>query len=131
MQYLLVVEFAYILSLCLIKISILCFFLRIFPDPTFIKVIKGTIGFTVLTTAVIGILACCQSNPTEPSQEGWNGSSDEGLHMDIQALVLSHAGINVALDVWMFILPLTQLYSLGLKTKKKIGIILIFSVGIL
>lgn len=56
---------------------------------------------------------------------------NSGIRLDIQALILSHAGINVALDVWMFILPLTQLYNLGLKTRKKIGIILMFSVGIL
>lgn len=131
MQYLLVVEFTYVLSLCLIKLSILFFFLRIFPDPTFIKIIRWTIGFTILTTTVILILACLQSAPTEPSQEGWDGAPDSGPHLNIQALILSHAGINVALDVWMFILPLTQLYNLGLKTRKKIGIMLMFSVGIL
>ncbi|PTD02634.1 hypothetical protein FCULG_00009058 [Fusarium culmorum] len=126
-----IVEFAYILSLCLIKISILCFFLRIFPDRMFRIVIKFTIGFTILTTTIIGILACCQSSPTEPSQGGWDGKSAKGPRLDIQALVLSHAGLNVGLDVWMFILPLTQLYNLGLKARKKIGIILIFGVGIL
>ena len=130
-QYLLVVEFTYVLSLCLIKLSILFFFLRIFPDPTFIKIIKWTIGFTILTSTIILILACLQSAPTEPSQEGWDGYPDSGPQMNIQALVLSHAGINVALDVWMFILPLTQLYNLGLKARKKIGIMLIFGVGIL
>ena len=131
MQYLLVVEFTYVLSLCLIKLSILFFFLRIFPDPTFITIIRWTIGFTILTTTIILILACLQSAPTEPSQEGWDGYPDSGPQMDIQALILSHAGINVALDVWMFILPLTQLYNLGLKARKKIGIMLMFSIGIL
>ncbi|RFN54355.1 hypothetical protein FIE12Z_1481 [Fusarium flagelliforme] len=128
--YLLVVEFTYVLSLCLIKLSILFFFLRIFPDPTFIKIIRWTIGFTILTTTVILILACLQSAPTEPSQEGWDGAPESGPRLNIQALILSHAGINVALDVWMFILPLTQLYNLGLKARKKIGIMLMFSVGI-
>ncbi|KAH7002814.1 hypothetical protein EDB82DRAFT_482048 [Fusarium venenatum] len=128
--YLLVVEFTYVLSLCLIKVSILFFFLRIFPDPTFIKIIRWTIGFTILTTTIILVLACLQSAPTEPSQEGWDGTANSGPHLNIQALILSHAGINVALDVWMFVLPLTQLYNLGLKARKKIGIMLIFSVGI-
>ncbi|KAL3608913.1 hypothetical protein FPOAC2_03924 [Fusarium poae] len=128
--YLLVVEFTYVLSLCLIKLSILFFFLRIFPDPTFIKIIRWTIGFTILTSIIILVLACLQSAPTEPSQDGWDGFPNSGPHLDIQALILSHAGINVALDVWMFILPLTQLYNLGLKARKKIGIMLIFGVGI-
>ena len=131
MQYLLVVEFTYVLSLCLIKLSILFFFLRIFPDPTFITIIRWTIGFTILTTAIILILACLLPAPTGRAPGRGGGYLAAGAQMDIQALILSHAGINVALDVWMFILPLTQLYNLGLKARKKIGIMLIFGVGIL
>ncbi|CAF3618975.1 unnamed protein product [Fusarium graminearum] len=128
--YLLVVEFTYVLSLCLIKLSILFFFLRIFPDPTFITIIRWTIALTILSTTIILVLAALQSAPTEPSQEGWDGFPNSGPRLDIQALILSHAGINVALDIWMFVLPLTQLYNLGLKARKKIGIMLIFGVGI-
>ncbi|PCD21650.1 hypothetical protein FGRA07_11552 [Fusarium graminearum] len=128
--YLLVVEFTYVLSLCLIKLSILFFFLRIFPDPTFIIIIRWTIGLTILSTTIISVLAALQSAPTEPSQDGWDGFPNSGPRLNIQALILSHAGINVALDIWMFVLPLTQLYNLGLKARKKIGIMLIFGVGI-
>lgn len=128
--YLLVVEFTYVLSLCLIKMSILFFFLRIFPDPTFITIIRWTIALTILSTTIILVLAALQSAPTEPSQDGWDGFPNSGPRLDIQALILSHAGINVALDIWMFVLPLTQLYNLGLKARKKIGIMLIFGVGI-
>lgn len=39
--------------------------------------------------------------------------------------------MNIALDVWMVILPFTQLYHLGLKLRKKVGVIAMFSVGIL
>ncbi|QPC78026.1 hypothetical protein HYE68_008778 [Fusarium pseudograminearum] len=130
MQYLLVVEFTYVLSLCLIKLSILFFFLRIFPDPTFITIIRWTIALTILSTTIILVLAALQSAPTEPSQDGWDGFPNSGPRLDIQALILSHAGINVALDIWMFVLPLTQLYNLGLKARKKMGIMLIFGVGI-
>ncbi|KAJ4101204.1 hypothetical protein NW756_001614 [Fusarium oxysporum] len=36
----------------------------------------------------------------------------------------------MTLDVWMVIIPTTQLYYLGLKVRKKIGVIAMFSVGI-
>ncbi|KAF5679598.1 integral membrane protein [Fusarium heterosporum] len=128
--YVLVVEFAYVLSLCLIKVSILCFFHRTFPAPLFRTIIIWTIGFTVLSAIVVCILASLQTFPTQPTQQGWKDDTSTHFKLDTQSLVLSHAGINVALDIWMFILPLTQLYHIGLKTKKKIGVILIFSVGI-
>ncbi|KAM0431561.1 hypothetical protein ACHAQK_010186, partial [Fusarium lateritium] len=65
----------------------------------------------------------------QPTHEGWRNKSS-AFELNVQALAFAHAGINVGLDVWMFILPLTQLYHIGLKTKKKIGVILVFGVGI-
>lgn len=44
---------------------------------------------------------------------------------------ISHGALNVALDIWMLILPLSQLLKLGVKFKKKVGVIAMFSVGIL
>ncbi|KAF4992391.1 hypothetical protein FGRMN_7203 [Fusarium graminum] len=128
--YSLVVEFAYVLSLCLIKVSILCFFHRTFPAPIFRTIIIWTIGFNVLSAVVFGILAGLQSFPTQPTQDGWKDDTSTQFKLDIMAVIISHAGLNVAMDIWMFILPLTQLYHIGLKTRKKIGVILIFSVGI-
>ncbi|KAH6968060.1 hypothetical protein DER45DRAFT_505 [Fusarium avenaceum] len=127
--YLLVVEFAYVLSLCLIKVSILWFFYRTFPGVGFQRVVIWTIAFNVLSAVIICVFAGCQGFPTEPTQQGWK-DEHSGFSLDIQALVISHAAINVCLDIWMFILPLTQLYHIGLKTRKKIGVILIFGVGI-
>ncbi|KIL85179.1 hypothetical protein FAVG1_11608 [Fusarium avenaceum] len=127
--YLLVVEFAYVLSLCLIKVSILWFFYRTFPGIVFQRVVIWTIAFNILSAVIICVFAGCQGFPTEPTQQGWK-DKHSGFSLDIQALVISHAAINVALDIWMFILPLTQLYHIGLKTRKKIGVILIFGVGI-
>ncbi|KAJ4252368.1 hypothetical protein NW762_010966 [Fusarium torreyae] len=43
---------------------------------------------------------------------------------------ISHGAINVALDIWMLILPITQLYKIGLKLKKKLGVIAMLSVGL-
>ncbi|KAH7261660.1 hypothetical protein BKA59DRAFT_518643 [Fusarium tricinctum] len=127
--YLLVVEFAYVLSLCLIKVSILWFFYRTFPGVGFQRIVKWTIVFNILSAIIICVFAGCQGFPTEPTQQGWK-NEHTGYSLDIQALVISHAGINVGLDIWMFILPLTQLYHIGLKTRKKIGVILIFGFGI-
>jgi hypothetical protein len=39
--------------------------------------------------------------------------------------------LNLLLDLWMLILPATQTYRLGLVCKKKIGVIAMFSVGLL
>ncbi|KAF4958991.1 hypothetical protein FSARC_10894 [Fusarium sarcochroum] len=129
--YILIVEFGYLLSLCLVKLSILYFFLRTFPHPGFRTVVKWTIGFTILVSMIYGICGACQRQPIWLQWKGWKDNPPRGSSLDMQAIVLSHASINVALDVWMFALPLTQLIHLGLKMRKKTGVIVIFSVGIL
>jgi hypothetical protein len=128
--YLLVVQYAYVLSLCLVKLSILFFFLRTFPDQRFRTFVKWTIGFNILTTIIFSICGALQRQPIYLLWEGWKDFPPKGTTLNIPAIIFSHAAINIALDVWMFVLPLTQLYHLGLKPKKKAGVMLIFSVGI-
>uniref|UniRef100_A0A4E9EBJ5 Rhodopsin domain-containing protein n=1 Tax=Gibberella zeae TaxID=5518 RepID=A0A4E9EBJ5_GIBZA len=128
--YLLVFQYGYVLSLCLVKLSILFFFLRTFPDQTFRTLVKWTIGFNVLTTVIFSICGALQRQPVYLLWEGWKEFPPKGISLNIPAIIFSHAAVNIALDVWMFVLPLTQLYHLGLKPKKKAGVMLIFGVGI-
>lgn len=46
-------------------------------------------------------------------------------------IVLAHCVVNLALDIWMLILPLTQLYNIGLKLNKKINVMAMFGLGLL
>ncbi|CAJ0538678.1 Ff.00g066730.m01.CDS01 [Fusarium sp. VM40] len=129
LTYLIVVEIAYVLSLYLLKVSILWFFYRTFPSVGFQRIVIWTIVFNTLSAVCICVSAGFQSFPKDPTQERWKDESSR-RKVDVQALAFAHAGINVGLDIWMFVLPLTQLYHIGLKTRKKIGVILIFGVGI-
>ncbi|KAF4492425.1 hypothetical protein CGGC5_v001892 [Colletotrichum fructicola Nara gc5] len=63
---------------------------------------------------------------------GWdkNESYKNERCLDFNRFILSNAIINIILDVWMLILPLTQLYKLNLILRKKIGVMLMFSVGL-
>ncbi|KAF9877881.1 CFEM domain-containing protein [Colletotrichum karsti] len=60
---------------------------------------------------------------------GWN-TDHSNVCFDFNKLIVTHAFINIVLDVWMLILPLTQLYGLNLILRKKIGVMLMFSVGL-
>ncbi|UQC88539.1 CFEM domain-containing protein [Colletotrichum lupini] len=51
-------------------------------------------------------------------------------NMNIVYLALAHAGINIALDVWMLILPLTQVWGMNLARRKKFAIMFMFSLGL-
>lgn len=93
--------------------------------------VRWTMGSILLTTLICLILLSIQRTPLHLFWEGWKDKVPKGVILDVHALGISHGAINVVLDIWMLILPLTQLYALGIKLKKKIGVIAMFSVGLL
>ncbi|KZL74098.1 CFEM domain-containing protein [Colletotrichum tofieldiae] len=119
----------YFVSLAFIKISIIFLYLRIFPDEKFRKVLWLTQVFNLLLliTFVAAQLALCQ--PLKLAWVGWT-KEIEGKCFNRNVFIILHGAINVALDLWMLVLPLTQLYKLHMKTRKKLGIMLMFSIGI-
>ncbi|KAI8711273.1 CFEM domain-containing protein [Fusarium sp. LHS14.1] len=125
--YLLSCEFAYAISLGLIKLSILLFFLRIFPSRKFQVVVRWTMGLTILLSFIYLILFLIQRMPLWLFWEGWKDKTPRGVIVDGKAMGISHGALNVALDIWMLILPLSQLLKLGVKFKKKVGVIAMFS----
>ncbi|WQF75221.1 Putative extracellular membrane protein, CFEM [Colletotrichum destructivum] len=119
----------YMTSLAFIKSSILFLYLRIFPDENFRRVLWGTQLFNLLIwiTFVTGTFAACQ-----PLNFFWNGWKREmtGKCFNLNAFAMCHGVLNVALDAWMLVLPATQIYGLRMKLKTKVGVMLMFGVGI-
>ncbi|TKW50748.1 hypothetical protein CTA1_8308 [Colletotrichum tanaceti] len=119
----------YMACLAFIKSSILFFYLRIFPDERFRWVLWGTQLFNllILITFVTGSFAACQ-----PLNFFWNGWKREmtGKCINLNAFAMCHGALNVALDAWMLVLPATQIYGLRMKLKTKIGVMLMFGVGV-
>lgn len=113
-----------------IKLCVLFFYLRIFPSTTILRLIWATIGATILSLVVFGILALTQCQPISYYWQGWDGLH-EGHCIGINALAWAIAGVSIILDVWMLALPLSQLIHLQLHWMKKIGVALMFGVGTL
>ncbi|KAH7229998.1 hypothetical protein B0J15DRAFT_518306 [Fusarium solani] len=122
-----VVAFNVFCQIRLIKLSILFFFLRIFPSHKFQTVVRWTTGLTVLICLIYLILFLIQRMPLWLFWEGWKDKTPRGVIVDGNAMGISHGALNVALDIWMLILPLSQLVKLGVKFKKKVGVIAMFS----
>ncbi|KZL78094.1 CFEM domain-containing protein [Colletotrichum tofieldiae] len=117
-------------TLSFVKASILFMYLRIFPDEKFRIILWCTQLFNclLLIAFVAGTVGACQ--PLNFFWSGWTGEM-KGKCFNLNAFVLCHGVFNVVLDLWMLILPATQLYSLRMKLGKKIGVMLMFGVGIL
>ncbi|KAI7771858.1 hypothetical protein LZL87_006134 [Fusarium oxysporum] len=71
-----------------------------------------------------------QIQPFSLFWDGWQQKKGLLILTGFTNFALPHAGLNLLLDVWMLILPMTQLWGMGLKLRKKLGVMSMFSVGI-
>lgn len=126
----LVFEVLYTLTLGLVKTSILFLYLRLFLDPKFRRVVWATQAFNLLLVGSFIIADFLQCEPISYFWQSWDGEHS-GRCFNINALAWAHSALNIALDFWMLYLPATQVWSLQMKMRKKIGVILMFGIGIL
>ncbi|KAL6703556.1 hypothetical protein ACN47E_009581 [Coniothyrium glycines] len=121
-------EIAYFTALGFIKISFLLFYLQIFPEKRFRRIVSGTICFQVLSMIAFGFAAVFVCSPVNYAWLQWDGEH-EGKCINNNTLAFTHAGHSILLDFVALSLPFTQIWKLQLGLKKKIGVLLMFSVG--
>ncbi len=123
-------EILYFAQVALLKLSLLFFYLRIFPGTKVRQLLWATIIFDVLFGVVFVFIAIFQCQPISYYWTSWDGEH-KGTCLNINGLGWSNAAISILLDAWMLGLPLSQLVSLQLHWKKKIQVALMFIVGTL
>ncbi|KAF9874908.1 CFEM domain-containing protein [Colletotrichum karsti] len=124
-------EIVYSVTLAVIKASVLFLYLRIFGSITevFRQILWATQIFNVAVCLAFVIVNLNQCKPLSYFWYGWDGRHP-GYCIDLSAMALSHAALNIAMDVWMLVLPATQIYKLNLQKRQKAGIMSMFGVGI-
>lgn len=120
----------YIISLTLIKASILFMFLRIFPGEKFRLWLWATQVFNMLIGIAFFLVGIFQCQPLNLAWTFWS-EEREGKCIDMPQMAIIHGCINIALDVWMLVLPATQVWGLNTKWRRKIAVLLMFSLGFL
>ena len=112
--------------------SILLFYFRLFGTPgthrVFRKLLQITQALVVLwfvASVIPGIFRCHQID------EGWNpilvSSPDERQYcISNSAYYISTSAFNVALDIWILVLPLSIVWTLQLSGRRKVGLSAIF-----
>ena len=118
----------YFASVALLKISILLFYLRIFPDQGFRITVWITIAFVALYGVAFVLVVALQCLPVSYN---WTRFSDPagGMCLNIGAAGQANSAISVALDIWLLVLPLYRIRSLNASRKKKLAIASMFAVG--
>ena len=128
-------QFPYLVIVSITKLSILLFYFRLFGTPgshqIFRKLLQITQALVVLwfvASVIPGIFRCHRIDDT------WNpiivSSPDERQYcISNSAYYISTSAFNVALDIWILVLPLSIVWTLQLSGRRKVGLSAIFLLG--
>lgn len=131
LQFFFVMTMFYFLQVGLLKMSLLFFYLRIFPAKPVRRILWATVGVNAVITAIYMILDGIQCSPLSLFWTRWDGEQKGTCIIEINDLVVSNAVVSIALDLWMLAVPTWQLKGLQLHWKKKVGVAAMFAVGTL
>lgn len=120
----------YISALAITKVSILCFYLKVFPKKSFRLSVYVLIALNICYAVGYDLVLAFQCSPIDGAWLSWDGEYNAKC-ISINVLGWSAAAINIALDMATIILPLPELFQLSMSWKKKIQILLMFTVGFL
>ncbi|KAI1079007.1 hypothetical protein F5B20DRAFT_189594 [Whalleya microplaca] len=123
-----IITVLYFSEVFVLKLSLLFFYLRIFPGPIIRRLLWGTVAFNVMFGLAFIFTAVFQCQPISYNWTNWKGEGG-GKCANQHAIAWANAIISIAIDLWMLVLPLSQLRKLKLHWKKKIGVTLMFCVG--
>lgn len=123
-------EILYVLGLPLVKVSLLFFYLRIFPSKT----VRNTAYVLMALSVAYGIAFAClitfQCNPVYGAWTHWDGTF-QGHCYSLNPLTWTAAILNLVLDVAVLILPLPEVWKLAMSMTKRVQLLLMFSIGLL
>lgn len=66
-----------------------------------------------------------------PVAYNWDKSIRDGRCLSINTLAYTHAGLSIAQDLIILVLPISELSTLKLGIKQKLGVFFVFQVGAL
>lgn len=128
LMYFYMTAWLYFIGTTLLKLSLIFFYMRVFPSKEVQRLLWGTNVFVVLWGTTFVTVAIFQCRPITYFWTKWDGFH-EGTCLDLDAITMSHAAISIALDFWILGIPLWQLWGLKMHWEKKVGVALMFSVG--
>jgi hypothetical protein len=121
-------EVFYLAQVAVLKLSLLFFYLRIFPGTSIQRLLWGTIILTLCFGIIFVFISIFQCQPIDYYWNKWDGEH-HGTCINGNGFTWANAAISIVLDGWMLALPISQLFKLQLHWKKKVGVGIMFVVG--
>ena len=127
-QALAIAEYIYMVLAAAIKLSCLLFYARVFsPDPKTRRFIHGGMVFILAAYTAMFFSTLFQCNPI---QKAWYKTMP-GYCLPPRGLPYASGVINVVSDIYVLVLPISCIWGLNMKTRRKLRTLATFGLGIL
>ncbi|KAK1958578.1 hypothetical protein LY78DRAFT_373371 [Colletotrichum sublineola] len=123
-------ESFYLTCLGLTKISVLFFYLRIFPNKSFRYATYATMSYIGLSTTILLFMQIFQCIPFSYNWDGWKGDFGPHSCLNMNVLAFVAAGVSISHDIIILLLPIPLLWHLNMGLRSKLSIFIMFSLGI-
>lgn len=119
-------EVFYVVTISLVKVSILTFYIQVFPARSFRIQCWIVMIFCVASAIAFTIVAIFQCHPLSYV---WNKNLHGGKCINFNSATWANAAINIIQDLFIVALPISEVRKLQLGQKKKIGLWIMFGLG--
>lgn len=128
-QSIFIAQFCWALSNTGVKLSILDMSYKVFksvkPFRFAVYALHGLCVAFCLMVILVALLIC------KPVEFNWTPTLPNGSCADQTSAFTASGVINLLLDIAIIVLPMPLLWNLQMATHKKVGLMVIFSVGVL
>ncbi|KUJ21600.1 uncharacterized protein LY89DRAFT_378431 [Mollisia scopiformis] len=130
LKFFYITELAYTLTTTLTKLSLLLFFLRIFPNRQFRLQVQILSLLVILTGLSLIIALAFQCIPFSGYWTNWSlPFSSQTKCINQYAALYAGSGLSIVLNLIILLLPIPTLWKLELSIKRKVNVLVMFSVG--
>jgi hypothetical protein len=119
-------EVFYVITISLIKVSILIFYLQVFPTRNFRNQCWTVLAFVVSSSFVFTVTTIFQCHPVSYV---WNKNIHGGKCVNFNSVTWANGAVNILQDLLIIVLPISEVRKLQLGQKKKIGLYIMFGLG--
>ncbi|UQC81711.1 CFEM domain-containing protein [Colletotrichum lupini] len=113
-------EHFYAFTVMFAKTNFLFFYLRLFSDEKFRRLTWGVIWACVISAVSFLVATSVQCWPISYTWTKWDGEHQGRCH-DINVQTWAHASVNIALDVIVVAMPISQIVRLNWRWRQKVG----------
>ncbi|KAF2119214.1 hypothetical protein BDV96DRAFT_642252 [Lophiotrema nucula] len=113
-------------SVCFVKLTILTFYYRVFPIPTFQRVVIGTIIFVIAWSFGIWGVTTWGCSPIRK----WWVTDAPGSCINLIPFGILANLLNVLTDFFIFLMPVPMLWKLKVSLARRLALCGIFSLGL-